>query len=98
MMTFDLPILPFPTLRELKRIAKEYGYRKYSLLTRDQLLDLLSGPPPMKVKDLKEKAKELGLKGYSWLRKAELEVFLTSYTLDDIKVKKLRETLQKRKA
>ena len=63
MMTFHLPILSFPTLRELKRIAKEYGYKKYSLLTRDQLLDLLSGSPPMKVKDVKKESQRTWLKG-----------------------------------
>ena len=43
-----LPFLPpFATRKELKRIAKENGYKGYSRMKKKELVNLLEGPPPI---------------------------------------------------
>ena len=34
-------------LKELKRIAKEYEYKWYSRMKKEEILDLLGSPPPV---------------------------------------------------
>ena len=78
----NLPFIPpFATLSELKKNTKEYGYKGYSRMKEgDGLIELLSGPPPVKLRELKLMAKQRGLR-YSRMKKAQLERLLTSPTL-----------------
>ena len=69
---------PFATLNELKRIAKEHGYRGYSRMKKSQIIDLLSEPPQVTLKELKLRARERGYRGYSKLTKLQLEELLAN--------------------
>lgn len=75
------------TVKELKEQCKKMGLKKYSLLKKDELIQLLKSKgleitseskkskdkKTLKVGDLKKLCKEKGVKGYSKMKKKELE-------------------------
>ena len=88
---------PFATLNELKRIAKEHGYRGYSRMKKSQIIDLLSEPPQVTLRELKLRAKERGYRGYSKLTKLQLEELLANpNAFESMTAKRLRALARER--
>ena len=60
------------SLKDLKKLAKERGLRRYHNFKKAELLTLLEIPIPPSKGDLKKLAKERGLRRYHNLKKSEL--------------------------